>query len=278
MTNNNITSQSRLRVDYIYANLRQWFAVHCFVLKQFFNGSNQNIVAHCSIQNQRTIVYKRDLAFSDPLYLESLTSFANKFDIRLQVDRRIQDVPVMHDRRSRSLIVVLLGLVMINNSVSAANDIASHDYKNKQQIQQKNTAQLLNWIRFKMSELEFEVGYELPNIQRLPASEMYELAFGDNIPRVSSQPSAKIYGLYNYKDKTIYLLDSIDINTTKGRSILLHELVHYLQYKNGHDHKVECKNRLEYLAYSLEAAYLKEHGQKIGFSQNHLRRVVQCHS
>lgn len=278
MTNNNISSQGRLRVGYSYANLRQWFAVHCFVLKQRFNGSKQNIIKHCFIQGHRTIVYKRGLALSNPSYLKYLTSFANQFDVRLQADRRIQDIPVLENRRSSSLLTVILGLVIMNNSAYAANDIHNQDYINQEQIQKQNITQLLNWIRFKMSELEFEVGYELPNIQRLPNSKMYELAFGDNVPRVSSQPSANIYGLYNFKDKTIYLLDSIDINTTKGRSILLHELVHYLQYKNGHNHQVECKNRLEYLAYTLEAAYLKEHGHKIGFSQNHLRRVVQCHS
>jgi hypothetical protein len=51
-----------------------------------------------------------------------------------------------------------------------------------------------------------------------------------------------------------------------------------LQYKNGRDHQVDCKNRLEYLAYYLAAAYLKEQGEKIGFSKNHLRRVVECQS
>jgi hypothetical protein len=278
MTNNNISSQGRLQVDYIFANLRQWFVLRVFVLKQFLKGSKQHIAAYCVIDGKRAIVYSRGLASTNPSYLEYLTHFADEFEIHLQEVRRVQNIPVSYERRYYSLFAILLSLLLINSAAFAENYRVNNDENIELNVQEQNITQLLNWIRFKMSRLEFEVGRELPNIQRLPRSKMYKLAFGDNIPRVSSKPSASIYGLYNYEDKTIYMLDSIDINTTKGKAILLHELVHYLQYQNGHDHHVECKNRLEYLAYYLEAAYLKEHGEKVGFSKNHLRRVVQCQS
>jgi len=278
MTNNYITSQGQLLANYVYSILRQWVALRMFVLKQFLNGTKLNIATYCVIDGRRAIVYKRGLATTDSAYLDYLAQFANEFDITLQEDRRVHDVHVAHDRRRCPLMIPLFFLIVTNNIVSAANDRVNDNEDNGRQTQEQNITQLLNWVRFKMSQLEFEVGPELPVVQRLPKSKMYQLAFGDNVPRISSHTSANIYGLYNYENKTIYMLDSIDINTIKGKAILLHELVHFLQYQNGHDHRVECKNRLEYLAYYLEAEYLKEHGKKVGFSRNHLRSVVQCQS
>ena len=65
----------------------------------------------------------------------------------------------------------------------------------------------------------------------------------------------KINGLYNFNEKAVYILDSLDLETTEGKGILLHELVHYLQYQHGYDENVECKNELESLAYVLNARF-----------------------
>ncbi len=122
-----------------------------------------------------------------------------------------------------------------------------HAEHSDQQLQEQSVKQLLNWIRFKMSQLDFNVGDEMLRIECLPKSEMYKLAFGKNIPRLGGGSTPNVYGLYNYQNETIYVIDSINLNTITGKAILLHELVHYLQYQNGHNDLVECKNRLEYL-------------------------------
>lgn len=278
MTNNNISSQGRLCVDCVCANLHLWFVVHIFLLKQLLLGYKHYIVKQCLINDFRAIVYQKDLALTDPEYFTYLVNFASKYDIYLQEDRRARNIYVDNERRKPSALLTIISILLISGAAFAGNKTSDQQVID-QSKQQPELAELLSWVRFKMSQLEFEVGYELPNIQRLPRSQMFKLAFGNKINRIaSSQSAASVYGLYNYQNETIYLLDSIDITTTKGKAILLHELVHYLQYKNGHNSKVECQNRLEYLAYYLEAAYLKEHGEEIGFSQDHVRRVVQCNT
>jgi len=276
MTNNKRDCQSRLLVGKFCVNLRQWFALHLFVLRQYMLGNRQHIYKCCVIQNKRAIVYQTGLALTNPAFFEYLTRFANEYEIYLREDQRVYSIPVLYERRSYPLLITILSLIMIKSAAFADNISTAHVEPSDQQLQEQSVKQLLNWIRFKMSQLDFDVGDEMPKIQRLPRSEMYKLAFGKNMPRVGSGSALNVYGLYNYQDETIYVLDSINLNTIKGKAILLHELVHYLQYQNGHDDMVECRNRLEYLAYRLEASYLKEHGQNIGVSQNHLRRVVQC--
>ena len=73
----------------------------------------------------------------------------------------------------------------------------------------------------------------------------------------------KIFGLYNFKEKTIYILETIDLNTEKGKAILLHELVHYIQYQSGKDKLVNCIKELEPKAYEIEEAYLNKHGTAV---------------
>jgi hypothetical protein len=72
------------------------------------------------------------------------------------------------------------------------------------------------------------------------------------------------------------LLNSIDIDSEKGRAVLLHKLVHFLQYERDQEKEAQCKNELEALAYVLEAKYLEEQDMKAGFSMNHVQRVSQC--
>lgn len=42
--------------------------------------------------------------------------------------------------------------------------------------------------------------------------------------------------------------------------VLFHELVHFLQYLNGEDENVQCKNALELDAYKLQDKYVEEMG------------------
>lgn len=77
---------------------------------------------------------------------------------------------------------------------------------------------------------------------------------------------------------TVYLLDSVDLETETGRGVLLHELVHYLQYEEQIDKQADCKNELEALAYMLEAKYLTEHDINPGFTQEHINKLSECRS
>lgn len=68
----------------------------------------------------------------------------------------------------------------------------------------------------------------------------------------------RIEAFYSEKDHTVYLPDSWHPNTLRDRSILLHELVHHLQYLNHV--KVTCESEYEFQAFKLQAAWLSEQG------------------
>ena len=67
-----------------------------------------------------------------------------------------------------------------------------------------------------------------------------------------------VEALYSSKNHTVYLPDSWHSNDLRDRSILLHELVHHLQYLNHV--KVTCKSEYEFQAFKLQAAWLSEQG------------------
>ena len=117
---------------------------------------------------------------------------------------------------------------------------------------------------------------ELPAITRVSRRQLEALAFGSAYPAAVRPAPPAIHGLYNFENETIYLAHGIDLNGTQGRAIVLHELVHHLQYEYGFDADVRCVNELEPLAYEIEALYLGERQQPIGFSRAHVRRLSRC--
>ena len=64
-------------------------------------------------------------------------------------------------------------------------------------------------------------------------------------------------GVYDYAARVIYLVAPWDPGDTWQRSVLLHELVHDVQFLNRH---WECPNASEMEAYTLQDAWLKEQG------------------
>ncbi len=272
---------------------KQWF-MQLFNLNKNKSQVADNVVHPCNIEGQDAIVYKSGLRERNPVFYAQLTKFANENNIFLKEDQRDSFNTVKNDRRSRFMPMMVLGASLLTNqTVAAANkniDAGYVDFKNGQNIEyqvnhlnksfttneQKNIEKLLGWVSGQLRGLGVEVNNEMPDIQRVSSKSMLKIAFGKDIPRAVNQKNMQIYGLYNFKNKTVYLLDSIDLETEKGKSVLLHELVHYVQYQNGHDKKVNCKNELENLAYHLEARYLQEHGEHVDFSQNHVDRVSQC--
>ena len=66
------------------------------------------------------------------------------------------------------------------------------------------------------------------------------------------------------------------MDTNEGKGILLHELVHYLQYQTGVDKDAKCKNELESLAYVLEAKFLESHDHKHNINASHISKVSEC--
>jgi hypothetical protein len=119
-------------------------------------------------------------------------------------------------------------------------------------------SELLNWIN-QHSSFDYSVD-QIPKVKTVTARKIAEIDFGRALPKAVNSESLKIFGLYNFKEKTIYILETIDLNTEKGKAILLHELVHYIQYQTGKDKLVNCVKELEPKAYEIEEAYLNKHG------------------
>ena len=73
--------------------------------------------------------------------------------------------------------------------------------------------------------------------------------------------NSNILGLYNHNTKTIYLNKDFWIASTKDQSILLHELVHHMQYSKDFKHyTMLCKGLIEKEAYDLQEKWLEERG------------------
>jgi len=69
-------------------------------------------------------------------------------------------------------------------------------------------------------------------------------------------------GSYVHSHKAIYLRYDIDIDRPRGRGVLLHEEVHYLQWKHG-EHYYKCIEELEHQAYTVENNYLANFGLSV---------------
>jgi hypothetical protein len=133
---------------------------------------------------------------------------------------------------------------------------------------------LLMWINSN-SSFDYNLD-ELPKIKKVTKVDIAQVAFGKALPAAVNPDTLGIKGLYNFNDQTIYILDTLDLNAEKDRAILLHELVHFLQYQYGDDKGAKCKNELERLAYRLEAKYLQSQNQEIDFNTSHIEKVSKC--
>jgi hypothetical protein len=66
----------------------------------------------------------------------------------------------------------------------------------------------------------------------------------------------EILALYNHITKEIYLPSYFNKNNIGHKAILLHELVHHMQYLSGYNKKVFCRPMLEKQAYDLTDLWL----------------------
>ena len=114
---------------------------------------------------------------------------------------------------------------------------------------------LLIWIG---SQLNLAVDVDtVPGVRFAPADTLVRMAFGGTRP-TAARPK-KILGLYDFENQIIYLADGLDLDSNEGKAILVHELVHFLQYQHGVDQRSACVSDLEPAAYLLENIYRNRH-------------------
>ncbi len=113
---------------------------------------------------------------------------------------------------------------------------------------------LLVWIS-NTSALQYNPEF-IPDVAVVSKGDLIALAFPHRTVADLPIGNCKVLGLYNYEDESVYLSNTIDLARIEGRAILLHELVHYLQYQT--DLKHQPIDTLEPLAYQLEARYVQQ--------------------
>ena len=118
----------------------------------------------------------------------------------------------------------------------------------------------------------------VPAVIKVPQAKLVRLRYQGNLPNNLDVNSINLDGVYNFEDSTIYLNDSIDLSTIEGQAVLVHELIHYLQYRHGIDKSVNCIRELEPMAYEAHAKYLTEHGKVPPFDDIHVLLVSTCWS
>jgi len=133
---------------------------------------------------------------------------------------------------------------------------------------------LLVWISAETG-LEYD-GKSAPTLEFASQEALARLQYDGVLPETFDSKTHSFLGLFDHNQQKIYLLDSIKPKSVNGRSILVHELVHYLQYQNELDHKVECRQQLEELAYFTQETFLKKYWFRPGFTTNDVFFRSQC--
>jgi hypothetical protein len=257
----------------------------------------QAMVHPCIINGQHTLVFENGLSESNPNAYRKIADFAKAQGYQLKEDQRsdfLEGIKRVKNRRRANVVSVMMltaGLMSqtaqakIHDSlghgmhtdvdktqthIEAGFDFDFDSYKTQDEL----VSGLLGWIN-NHSSFEYDIE-KIPEVKKVSSRKIAMVAFGGELPKAVNPDNLKIFGLYNFNEGAVYLLDSIDLDTDEGKGILLHELVHYLQYQTGMDDNVKCKNELESLAYVLEAKFLESHDHRHNISDSHIQKVSQC--
>ncbi len=136
------------------------------------------------------------------------------------------------------------------------------------------TIALLMWIS-NHTPMTYD-GSHFPNVVTVPHERLVHILYKGDLPQGLDPEIVSVAGLYNFRDGNIYLLEDEDLTTIEGQAVLIHELVHYLQYYDGIDKQVECMRELESAAYATQAEFLTQHDQEAPFNDMHVLLVSAC--
>lgn len=244
----------------------------------------RSVVHPCIFEGKPTLFFEKGLAESDPQQFRLQADFAREYGLRLIEERRKAREETILDRRRASLPMLILSASVA--SVCQISQLEAHELHQTQghvssldvakvlESDEQIVHQLLGWIR--AQDISVATLMQSPLVRRSTQPEMLQLAFGESMPASMNASELKVYGLYNFKNETVYLLDEINLSTIKGRAVLVHELVHYAQYRDGLNNRVRCVNELETLAYQLEARYLRQHSVQPEFTAKDVRQLSAC--
>jgi len=259
------------------------------------HNDTRRIPYHLCIINGRTY-----LMYEDNFYIEEthayrlLISFANHNGFENTNNDHIKNVRSIHELHISNLIYILIIIASLLTARTYADSISSDiSYINQNitdeqikmylnlsaDIDKVNSENelivaLINWIN-KNSSFDYQID-EIPALVKVSQEVIMKLSVGIKMPASINQNSAEIKGLYNFNQKSIYILDNFDMNNEVDRAILVHEIVHFLQFEHGDNLFFDCNQKLEGFAYRLQARYLFSQGQDINFTGEHIRHASRC--
>jgi hypothetical protein len=103
---------------------------------------------------------------------------------------------------------------------------------------------------------------ELPQVERIDAAELQEIFATGGAHAVAEESGQQVAALYEPARHVISIDEELDLASPLGRSYLVHELVHALQFAHGRQMEVNCLGMLEAEAYGAQARYLRGEGAK----------------
>ena len=117
-------------------------------------------------------------------------------------------------------------------------------------------------------------GYPLPD-----AAPAVRLASLSEMQAMVCRGPCQVRGFYT-RENGVVLNETLDVaHDTTAQSILLHELVHYVQQVSGKFEKLpdRCDRWFarEYEAYEIQNAYLRAHGSKLRFDTESVRYLCR---
>jgi len=145
---------------------------------------------------------------------------------------------------------------------------------------------LLLWIS-QHSDFDYHEDMGIPSIEQVSQLELAHIYVGDDIGTqgfINDEEKEEIFeslvngleAVYAADKNTIYLGERVDVESAYGRSIVVHELVHFLQNVHQHHAQVNCGNALEKDAYFIQADYMREHKLIPPFTEFTVRMRSLC--
>lgn len=132
---------------------------------------------------------------------------------------------------------------------------------------------LLLWIS-QNTEFHYEPSMGVPHVENVSQRKLAQLYIGGEgntqgfLSEEAYQSLASgLEAIYDANKNTIYLGEKVDIQTGYGRSVLVHELVHFLQDIHEHHARVSCGQALEKDAYFTQADYMRVNNLKPTFTR-----------
>lgn len=124
---------------------------------------------------------------------------------------------------------------------------------------------LLLWIN-QNTHFDYDIHNGIPSLVATDQIELAALIIDDDatLMKVKNTATFKSYidqleAVYNHDSQTIHISSKIDLQSAYAHSVIVHELVHFIQYQEKINETVECLSALERDAYDIQAMYMDQH-------------------